>query len=179
MTNLPALKLKSLVNFPANAFGGTGITVAKQSGAFYVNIDYSRFVPVLSLPQSDLPNLYTLLWNALTGIYELAPISLVAQIGTFGNTVVVTTPGAVMVGLNDGVISIKKSVPSPTQVNLPLAINKNGPVRVTDTAMNASANNITITPTSPETINGLPSWTIAGDGAGVTLFPLQGVGWTT
>jgi hypothetical protein len=179
MTNLPALKLKSLVNFPANAFGGTGISVTKQSGAFYVNIDYSRFVPVSNLPSGDVPNLYTLLWNALTGIYELAPLSLVGQLSTFGNTVLVTAAGPVTVGPNDGIIAIKKTAPAPTQVNLPLAINKQGPVRVTDTAMNASTNNITILPSGTETINGLPQWTLAGDGSGITLFPLPGIGWTT
>lgn len=179
MTDLPALKIKSLVNFPANAFGRTGIDVAKQDGAFYIDIDYSHFVPVPVIPATDVPNLYTLVWNVVTGIYELVPLQAVGQLGTFGNTVLVTAPGPINVGTNDGVIAIKKAPPSATAVMLPLAATKQGPIHITDTALNAGTYNITVTPSGAETICGLPQWVLAGDGAWITLFPLAGIGWTT
>lgn len=182
MTDLPTLKLKSLVNFPANSFGGTGITVRKQTasgGAFFTDLDYSKFVPVASIPSIDIPNLYTLIWNSLTGVFSLAPIALIGQIYQQGNTVVVTAAGAVAVGSNDTVIAFKKTVPAASIANLPLAANKAVPVHIVDAAMNAGTFNITINPAGAETINGLPNWTIAGDGGFITLFPIPGVGYVT
>jgi hypothetical protein len=179
MTDLPTLKLKSLVNFPANTYGGVGLDVAYANGAYTINIDYSEFNPISNIPSTDIPNLYVLLWNALTNIYELAPITLVGQVYTLGNTVVLTAPGPYPVGANDSVIAVNQTVPAPMVLNLPLAFNKKVPVHISDTAMNAGVNNITINPTSPETINGLPSWTIAGNGGGITLYPLPNVGYTT
>lgn len=179
MTDLPALKIKSLVNFPANTFGGTGISVKYQNGAYYVSIDYSKFAPISIIPSTDIPNLYVLLWNGLTGVYSLAPISLVGQVYTGGNTVVVSGAGPVLVGSNDSVIAVKPAVPAPFTVNLPFAAQKNTPVHIIDAAMNAGTNNITINPAAGETIMGLPKWTIAGDGGGITLYPVPGTGYVT
>ena len=176
MTDFPALKLRSLVNFPAQALGRNGIGIAKEDGVFYVDIDYSEYVPVSSIPGGDVPNLYTLLWNNATGVYMLAPITLVGQLYVQGATVVVTTtPYEVL--QNDGAVIVKLAVPAPTAINLPFASAKNGPVHISDGALNAAANNITITPAAGETINGLASWKLAGNGAGITLYPVAGVGW--
>jgi hypothetical protein len=177
MTDLPTLKLKALVNFPANAFGRFGVNVAKQDGAFYLDIDYSLFVPATVLPSVDIPNLHILLWNAVSNVYILAPLSLIGQIFTQGNLVVVTAGGA-LIGANDSVIAVKKSPGSVTPLTLGSAALKQGTVHISDVGMNSGTFPITITPAGADTINGLSSWTIAGDGASVTLYPLPGIGWT-
>jgi hypothetical protein len=78
MTNFPALKLKTLVNFPANAFGGLGIEIDKSNGSYTINLDYEQFLPpIIALPP-DTSTLYALIWNSATDIYELCPLSLSA-----------------------------------------------------------------------------------------------------
>jgi hypothetical protein len=78
MTNFPALKLKTLVNFPANAFGGLGIEIDKSNGSYTVNLDYEQFLPpIIALPP-DTTTLYALIWNSATDVYELCPLSLSA-----------------------------------------------------------------------------------------------------
>ena len=42
---MPVLKFKTLVNFPAQVYGRTGITVTKTAGAYYLDLDYSVFTP--------------------------------------------------------------------------------------------------------------------------------------
>jgi len=170
------IKLRVSARFPANAFGRFGTNVAKVNGTYYIDLDYSRFVPITSIPGGDVPNLYVLMWNKATGVYELAPISLVGQVYVQGATVVATTtPYGVQ--QNDGAVVVKLTAPGPAVINLPQAVNHNGPVHISDGALNASVNNITINPAGGETILGLPNWTLAGDGAGITLYPVAGVGW--
>jgi hypothetical protein len=75
MTDLPTLKLKALVNFPATAIGGAGIEIEKTNGQFVVDLAFSDFAPpVGAIP--DAANQNVLLWDKLSGVYTLAPISL-------------------------------------------------------------------------------------------------------
>ena len=69
MAMLPKLKLKALVSFPSNVYGGTGIDVTKTTGNFTVGLDYSEFARASALP----PNTYTLVWDPLTNYYALVP----------------------------------------------------------------------------------------------------------
>jgi hypothetical protein len=80
MTDLPFLKIKSLVNFPANAFGRTGISVTPQGGNFYLDVNYSDFVPVTAIPPGA-PNEFVLVWNNVLNNYVLAPVSLLGVTG--------------------------------------------------------------------------------------------------
>ena len=75
MTDFPDLKIKALVNFPANAAGGTGIDVEKINGNFVIDLDYADFAPPVS-GVSDPAHQNILLWNAVTSQYSLTPISL-------------------------------------------------------------------------------------------------------
>lgn len=168
-----SIKLKVAARFPAMAVGRNGITVNKVNGTYYLDLDYSRYVPISIIPPGDVPNLYSLLWNAATGVYELAPISVIGQVYTFGATQVVS--GSYIVQQNDGVIICQFTAPGT--ITLPLASLHNGPVHISDGALNAGTNNILINPSGSETIVGLPSWTLAANGAGITLYPVSGVGW--
>lgn len=171
MTDLPQLKMKALVNFPAQAYGNVGITVNPTAGAYYINLDYSKF-SVLPTPP-DLTPYCTLLWNSLTNSYQL-----LAQSAAPVNRVV-TAAGTVTVASNDRVVAINKATGSATPVSLPLAANKSGPVVIADIKRDAATNNITITPTSPETIQGQATATINTNGGSIELFPIAGVGYAT
>jgi len=81
MTDFPDLKIKALVNFPAEAVGRTGINIVKQDGRFYLDLNYQDFARVSSLPPADLPNLYSLFWNVAKQQFVLVPIALVGTGG--------------------------------------------------------------------------------------------------
>jgi len=68
MTDFPDLKLKTLVNFPARASGGTGIEVTKTDGAYTVDLDHSELVPVSEV--ASLTTTYVVLWDELADSYS-------------------------------------------------------------------------------------------------------------
>ena len=81
MTDLPDLKFKALVNFPAKAIGGAGIDVEKANGNFVIDLAYADFAPpVGGIPDPAHQN--ALLWNNLTDTYTLAPVSLIGSGGS-------------------------------------------------------------------------------------------------
>lgn len=73
MALLPKVKLKSLVSFPATALGRTGIDVSKQNGNYYLDLDYSKFAPVASLPAA---NQHLLVYDSALQTYVLVPPSV-------------------------------------------------------------------------------------------------------
>jgi hypothetical protein len=211
MTDFPQLKMKALVNFPAQAYGRVGITVSQLSGAFYIDTDYSKFsAPPLPV---DVTPFYFLLWNSVANTYQLcsfvaspfAPLNNPVFTGdpqaptaapgdndqsiattafvtgaiTVNNGIsrAVTTGGPVTIAPNDRVVAIYKTTGAPTVVTLPLAASKNGPVIISDFKRDGATNNITINPSGAELIQGLPSLTLAANGASAQLFPIPGVGY--
>jgi hypothetical protein len=75
MTDLPALKLKALVNFPATVLDGIGTDVTKINGNYQIDLAYNDFAPPVG-GVSDPTNQTVLLWNKASGAYSLTPISL-------------------------------------------------------------------------------------------------------
>lgn len=69
MALLPKVKLTALVSFPATVRDGVGIDVVRQNGSYQFNIDFGDFNPVTTL--TDPNHQYALVWNNLTGIYDL------------------------------------------------------------------------------------------------------------
>jgi len=75
MTDLPALRLKALVSFPATVTDGSGIDVIKENGNYRFDIAFDDFAPpVAGIP--DPANQTVLIWNSATDSYALAPVSL-------------------------------------------------------------------------------------------------------
>ena len=81
MAMLPKLKLKALVNFPANVLGGTGIGITKASGNFTVDLDYSEFAFQGSLPTGS----NVLVWDPVSNVYTLVPPSATGGISDAPN----------------------------------------------------------------------------------------------
>ena len=65
------IKVNVLPRFPAQVIGRTAITVTKASGIYNFDIDYSKMLPVTSLPAAPL---YTLVWNSDTNQYILSSL---------------------------------------------------------------------------------------------------------
>ena len=80
MTDLPVVKLKALVSFPAQVLDGAGVDVTKLNGAYRFDIAYDDFAPpVASVTDPTHQNI--LLWNNITNTYVLAPVSAVGAGG--------------------------------------------------------------------------------------------------
>jgi hypothetical protein len=81
MTDFPDLKVKALVSFPATVLDGTGIDVTKQNGTYQFDLAYDDFAPPVA-GISDPSHQNALLWNDITKVYALAPISLIGSGGS-------------------------------------------------------------------------------------------------
>lgn len=92
------------------------------------------------------------------------------------------TASPIVVASGDQIINCNIASGSPTCA-LPLASTRSGlPLIFKDVGGQFSANNLTLTPTSPDTIDGMTTFVLRDNYSGVTLVPLNdGVnsGWST
>lgn len=166
------LILKARVRYLASIFNGIGTTVRKEGLAAYIDLDYSSFNQASSFDPTDS---LIAVYHPSSEIWEKISLSTLQSAGQ--TTVIKTTSGDVNVAAADGVIVLNKASGAATNVNLPLAANKIGPVLVSDLKGDAGTNNITIVPTSPETIQGQATWTIAANNGSIFLRPVPGIGY--
>lgn len=89
----------------------------------------------------------------------------------------ITAAGPVAIGNGIGIVRVNQTVGAAITLNLPLAAAKTCPVLIADWKNDAGTNNITISPSGSEKIQGQSSWVIAGDGGSVFLRPVPGVGY--
>lgn len=71
MALLPKVKLKTIVSFPADVFGATGIKVTKRNGQYFFDLDYSRFGIAANAPPGAIP--YILSFDEASGSFLLLP----------------------------------------------------------------------------------------------------------
>ena len=69
MTDLPDVRIKAVVNFPAIVIGGTGISVSKDAGTYTFDIDYSEIAQVTTVPTGLIPTTSLLLWESTQGVF--------------------------------------------------------------------------------------------------------------
>ncbi|MBR0802827.1 hypothetical protein JQ636_04685 [Bradyrhizobium japonicum] len=68
-----AIKLKVLPQFPSRLTGRAGIDVTKQSGEYFLDLDYNDFPVISAVPTGAT---YALIFNPATGQYAQLPIAL-------------------------------------------------------------------------------------------------------
>lgn len=115
----------------------------------------------------SIPNAGEVNWPTLTNF--LVALGNGAQSTTsqrYAVRVALSTP--VTVSVNDCVISVDKTVPGVTVVNLPNGVDK-AIFYITDGAGDAKTNNITILPSGIDTIDGQVSFVMDGNSQGVIL----------
>lgn len=169
MSSLPYnLRVNVNVPFPALVAGAAGIKVTKLNGIWTIAPDYTAFGQVATV--ADPANSYSLVWNALTGLFALV------QIAAFANsksTKVLTAAGPYTALPADEVLIVKQTAGAAFTVNVDWS-QRTKPLRVVDGKGDALTNNITITPAAGQTqlasVN--YSYVIDGNGGSITLTPL-------
>lgn len=153
--------------FPAQVKGSPQglIAVSKANGIWTVKLNYAAYVPVPVI--ADPANTVVLVYNSVTGIYSLVPIS---QILNSKSVVTVNAAGPYAAQPSDDVILVKFT---------PMAITvdwskRAKPLRVVDAKGDADVNNITITPSVGQTQLAAVNYVyvIDGKGGSVILTPL-------
>lgn len=203
MTDFPEVKLKALVNFPANVVGRTGITVVKSSPNYFLDLDYTGFQITPTVAAPDIPNSYNLIWDEVKHTFAKVPFALQSPAGVSslggqtgaialentllmtGSTLglnqtkrVITAAGDVTVAATDSLIILKKTVAAITNFILPAETTKIGPVKIVDWDNAAASFALTITPNGTEKINGQATWPLLG--GSVVLTPVgTGLGYAT
>lgn len=89
MNDLPEVKLKTVVNFPAKVIGGTAIGIEKAAGQYTIRTDYSNIQEVANLTSDEVRDSRNLVWNKVTNSFVIAPYALSATAGVAsidGNT---------------------------------------------------------------------------------------------
>lgn len=145
----PIVKGKMDVRFPAQVLAVEPILLDKTGGIFTFSIDM---------------------------------VNLIAQLGASFEPIHahvdqhITAGASATVLVNAETVRVDKTVGSATTLTMPPANTMLFPVLIVDWKGDAATNNITINPTGSETIQGLSSWTIAGNNGSVSLKPIPGVG---
>ena len=70
MTDLPDVKIRAVVNFPAVVNGGIGLAVTKNNGTYTFDLDYGEIALVTSIPPASIPTTSILLWDSTQGVYS-------------------------------------------------------------------------------------------------------------
>lgn len=144
----PLLKGKMDVRFPARVLASAPLLLDASGGIYTFSLDMNALV------------------SALSAVFVPAGVDQEILAGATAN-----------VATNASTVRVNKTVGGAITLTLPAAISKTCPVLIADWKNDAGTNNITINPTGSEKIQGLSSWTIAGDGGSIFLRPIPGVGY--
>lgn len=169
MGSLPYnIRVNVNVPFPALVAGANGIKVTKQNGIWTIAADYTAFSQNSSV--ADPVNSFTLVWNALTGVFTLVQISAVSNLKVVKT---LNAAGPYSALPTDDVLIVNQTAGAPFTVNVDWST-RTKPLRVVDGKGDAATNNITITPAAGQTqlasVN--YSYIIDGNGGSITLTPL-------
>lgn len=145
----PVIKGKMDVRFPGSVVVESPILLDKTGGNFTFSMDINALAAML------------------VSIFQ--PNELFDQH--------ITAAGPVAILANAGIARVDQAAGAAITLNLPPAASKTCSVLICDWKGDAGTNNITINPSGSEKIQGLSSWTIAGDTGSVFLRPITGVGY--
>ncbi|MET3995049.1 hypothetical protein ABID65_006715 [Bradyrhizobium sp. S3.9.2] len=103
MTDLPDLKIKALVSFPAAVYGGTGLAVRQENGKYYFDLAFGELAEITNVPVTVVPTTFVALWESTQDTYRRINLpNLQTQIG--GGAPATATPliesGAGAVGVS-------------------------------------------------------------------------------
>lgn len=166
---LPAnIRVNMSAPFPAMVRGSGVVAVTKANGIWTVSLNYAALGLSAAVP--DPANTYVLVWNALTGVFTMVPISYVASQHAVK---ILTAPGPYPALPTDEVLIVKQLVGAAFTITVDWS-QRTKPLRVVDGKGDAAVNNITVTPAAGQSqlaaVNF--SYVIDGNGGSITLTPL-------
>lgn len=167
------IKVGLLPKYPASISGGNGIDVTNTNGAIAVALDLLRFQQITNFDPSKE---FALVTDAL-GNCNLVSLTSILTGGTAVQ--IITAAGDVVVSNTTQLLVMNRTVDqNPSNIILPLAVNKAGPLKIVDFKGNAGAFPHTIKTTAPDTFQGAATqWSLDGNGASVALDPIPNVGY--
>ncbi len=168
-----ALRFKVAPRIPANLVAENFLTITKTNSVYTFDIDYTL------LDDSAIIDPTTALIAVLdqsAGVYKVETLSSVLS-SSLQIEQHITAAGPATISNNTGIARVDQTVGAAITLNLPAASAKTCPVLICDWKGDAGTNNITIAPNGAEKIQGLSSWTLAGDNASIFLRPIAGVGY--
>ena len=103
MTDLPDMKVRALVSFPAQVVGGAGLDVTKTNGIYRFDLDYSEFAQYPAVPPATAPTTSVLLWESSSNQYGRISLTglQTSIVGNITDSVVIMPPaGTTSQGIN-------------------------------------------------------------------------------
>ena len=184
---LPAnIRVNVRVPFPTRVGGAAFISVNKANGIWTIAPNYRLLAPDVAIT----PTQVVAVQDLLTGVFSYAYANALGSGGGGGGGVVVprmiTVAGATVVLAADTALLINPSPGGAVTIQLLPSAGRAGiPLIIKDYSGLANTNNITITPASGETIEGLSAAAAVANGIAVidtdygskSLYPLTSDGW--
>jgi hypothetical protein len=68
--DIPDLKLKTQVSFPAGVIGGTAVDVVQSNGIYQFNINHGELAQIASVPAIAIATTYLVLWESTQNTYR-------------------------------------------------------------------------------------------------------------
>jgi len=173
---LPAnVRVNTAVPFPALVLPSGPITLAKNNGVWTIGFTITAFgsqVPLVG----NYPTDFLLAWDAVNQTFFKVSISnLISSINTSlgaARTQRTTTVTPIVVASTDQIISCNISS-GPAACTLPSAASRLGvPLTFKDLGQ-AAVNNITLTASGGDTIDGAATWVLTNNRQWVTLVPFN------
>lgn len=166
---LPAnIRVNVAAPFPAKVKGSGVVVISKTNGIWTIGLNFAAMAKLAVI--ADPANTYTLVWNALTGVYALAPASAFAAAKAVK---ILTAPGPYAAQPNDEVLIVKQIVAAPFTITVDWA-GRTKALRVVDGKGDAFVNNISVTPTAGQSQLAIVNYTyiIDRNGGSIILTPL-------
>lgn len=170
----PGFKIKGQLGVSFPIVGRNGIAFERTNNIWYGELDYSDFVELAAYdPTQKFVAVYDRAaetWNVVTLAGLLTNTSVVRE---------VTEAGDVTVTANTRLLLMNRTADeSPSNIIMPAASTKVGPIKIVDMKGNAGSFPHTISLDGAEEFQGgITEWTIGGDGASVVLDPIPGTGY--
>ena len=173
MTLVPNVRVNASFPFPALVTGTGPITIAKNNGVWQIGFTINAFGSQ-NPPSSNYATDYVLAYDAVNKVFFKVSITnlaiAVSNIGAARNQRLVTTT-PIVVATTDQIINCNISS-GAAACALPSYTTRTGlPLTFKDVGGQAGTNNITLTASAPDTIDGATTFVLNENYQAVTLVP--------
>lgn len=171
--SIPTIRASFQVPFPAQVQGLGAIKVTKANGIFSINFDPS----LLTLDTAPNNSQLLVTYDPSTKFVRTASIASIIVAASYAQKSIGVAQSPYTPLITDNIILVDTSG-GPVTVALTLAAARLSlPLTIKDVNGHALTNNISVTRSGAETIDGLATYPINADYGGITLIPVAGSGY--